>query len=479
MYIASPFFDMREERRYLAAVIVPQLQTRCEERGISFEMIDLRSGATGERDAAARVLAGFIYQIDHCRPYFIGLLGDRSGEAPIAVHEDVLAKQQWLREELVSGKSVVALEFLHGALRNPRSASHAFFYFRDAAYSQSLPESERLGSAGPDEALRVSRLKESVRESGLCVHENFSSPEALGELVLADLSRAIDSYISEAPKTTQLSMAQLQQLLAASCGNSPDSSEPDPSSDSFQESGVASGKSAVSSPGTASQLSGRRVRITHLSGSRSQTVQEFDIDAQNEVWVGRHPVSHVLYSETDRSVSRAHMKIVTSLGAPNAYILVSRGRNGAFINNTEVLGSSGLTDGDIVQVGRGGPIFRFQQFPKPEPLPGEQAEDSEDPQFTPPTASETIEPPKLISGVTSELKYDPVLAWAMLQKKADARVSEGQGEPQAVPVVNKESPVLQQIDPKSESTSPSFRMLVAVLVVVALGLIAAWLMWKR
>jgi hypothetical protein len=105
------------------------------------------------------------------------------------------------------------------------------------------------------------------------------------------------------------------------------------------------------------------------------------------------------------------MKIVTSFGHPNSYILVARGRNGTLVNNTEVSGSEGLRDGDIVQVGRGGPAFRFEQFPKHSAQLGWQ-----EPEPEPIVASELpVDEPGRKTGATTVLNYDPDIARAMLE----------------------------------------------------------------
>ena len=54
------------------------------------------------------------------------------------VPPDLLATESWLREH--RSHSVTELEVLHGVLRNPKMAGHAFFYFRAPAYIAALPD---------------------------------------------------------------------------------------------------------------------------------------------------------------------------------------------------------------------------------------------------------------------------------------------------------------------------------------------------
>jgi hypothetical protein len=70
------------------------------------------------------------------------------------------------------------LEILHGVLRNPALANHAFFYFRNPNFGLSLPEQERKDFAVENaaSAKKLRRLKEEVRKSGLACGRIILSP---------------------------------------------------------------------------------------------------------------------------------------------------------------------------------------------------------------------------------------------------------------------------------------------------------------
>ena len=53
-------------------------------------------------------------EIEHCRPYFIGLLGERYGWVPEEIPPELLEAQPWLTDH--RKQSVTALEILHGAM---------------------------------------------------------------------------------------------------------------------------------------------------------------------------------------------------------------------------------------------------------------------------------------------------------------------------------------------------------------------------
>src|SRR4030095_11537482 len=97
----------------------------------------LRGGVTGKQAENDRVLDLCLQQIDECRPFFIGILGQRYGWVPTRFPADVLSHYGWVQHQ--TGKSVTELEILYGVLTNPQMKGSAFFYFRDPAYLPDVP----------------------------------------------------------------------------------------------------------------------------------------------------------------------------------------------------------------------------------------------------------------------------------------------------------------------------------------------------
>ncbi len=153
--------------------------------------VDLRWGITAEQSREGEALPLCLEAIQRCRPYFIGLLGERYGWVPDEIPEELVAKEPWLAEH--RGKSVTELEILHGALNDPRTAEYAFFYFRDPAYVGTLPPDQQ---ASFQETLarhrQLADLKDRIRKSGLPLRENYRDPVELGEWVLQDLTAVIE-----------------------------------------------------------------------------------------------------------------------------------------------------------------------------------------------------------------------------------------------------------------------------------------------
>jgi Domain of unknown function (DUF4062) len=105
------------ERDYLVKFVFPQLRRLCEARGVTWGEVDLRWGVTDEEAAEGKVLPICLEEINRCRPYFIGLLGERYGWVPQSIPAELLEKEDWLREQFGERKSVTELEILHGVLQ--------------------------------------------------------------------------------------------------------------------------------------------------------------------------------------------------------------------------------------------------------------------------------------------------------------------------------------------------------------------------
>ena len=192
VFISSTFRDMQEEREELVKQIFPQLRRLCESRGVTWGEVDLRWGVPDEAKSEGKVLPLCLAEIEHCRPYFIGLLGERYGWVPEEIPQELIVLQPWLNEH--RKQSVTALEILHGVLLNPKMAEHAFFYFRDPRYA-----AEREGFTEEDDVRRerLAVLKDDIRKSSFPVAENFSTPKQLGEWVLRDLTAVIENLYPE------------------------------------------------------------------------------------------------------------------------------------------------------------------------------------------------------------------------------------------------------------------------------------------
>jgi len=191
VFVSSTFRDMKEERDHLVKFIFPQLRKLCESRGVTWCEVDLRWGITDEQKAEGKVLPICLEEIKRCRPFFIGLLGERYGWVPQEIPQELIEQESWLAEH--REKSVTELEIIHGVLNDPAMANRACFYFRNPAYVDKVPADQRADFIEQDPHTRhkLATLKDRIRASGLAVRENYRDPQALGQLVLEDLTAAI------------------------------------------------------------------------------------------------------------------------------------------------------------------------------------------------------------------------------------------------------------------------------------------------
>ena len=212
VFISSTFKDMREEREELVKFTFPELRKRCRERQVEFVDVDLRWGITDEQKAEGKVLPICLSEIEKCRPYFIGILGERYGWIKKDMDKTLLETWPWLREQ--KEKSVTELEILHGVLNDPNMEGLAFFYFRDPKSSNiletKLTKAHFYKPESDPNRLKLKALKDRIRESGYPVRENFPDARKLGKLVLDDLWEVISKKY---PKDKLLSFTEREKQM--------------------------------------------------------------------------------------------------------------------------------------------------------------------------------------------------------------------------------------------------------------------------
>ena len=79
VFLSSTFRDFNEERLLLATQVFPELNRRARERGVELVEVDLRWGVTQEQAEGGHALDICLREIERCKPYFIGMLGDSYG----------------------------------------------------------------------------------------------------------------------------------------------------------------------------------------------------------------------------------------------------------------------------------------------------------------------------------------------------------------------------------------------------------------
>jgi len=201
VFVSSTFRDMLEERDKLMTHTWPELRRFCKERQVELVEVDLRWGISESQSERNETLKLCLGEIRACRPFFIGLLGERYGGAPAdaAFTADLKEEHPWLIKNY--GKSFTEFEILYGVLNNPEMAGRAFFYFRDPAYAKA--HGVDFLAENTNASLRQSELKDAIRAvcktKNIPLYENYSDPSELAALVLNQLKMAIaDLFPTEA-----------------------------------------------------------------------------------------------------------------------------------------------------------------------------------------------------------------------------------------------------------------------------------------
>jgi nephrocystin-3 len=190
---------MHDEREILVKRVFPHLRKLCEERRVTWTEVDLRWGITDEQAEQGTIVPLCLAEIDRCRPFFIGLLGEYYG-TPVKAVAPEFRPAEGLPADAAE-RSVTEIEIIHGALGDRAGAPQAYFYFRDPGFVDRLPagrpRSDYL-SRTPDEVRRLGQLKDRIRQASLgkacTLREGYRSPEVVGRAIRRDFTRLIDRF---------------------------------------------------------------------------------------------------------------------------------------------------------------------------------------------------------------------------------------------------------------------------------------------
>jgi hypothetical protein len=173
VFISSTFSDMHAERDHLVKVVFPSLREKLEKYRVHLVDIDLRWGVTKEQSDDDRALDLCLQQIDDCRPFFVGILGDRYGYIPQKIPNLEKPEYGWVQG--MTGRSITDLEIVHGVLNDHQMQSQSFFYFRDKTFLDEVPRARRgdLLSDSDEAAGKQAELKQAIRNADVSVYENY------------------------------------------------------------------------------------------------------------------------------------------------------------------------------------------------------------------------------------------------------------------------------------------------------------------
>lgn len=190
VFISSTFADMDRERSYFNEVLAPKISRACSARGVSFFSVDLRWGITEEDQIGGQVLPICLSEIDKCRPYFIGIIGNRYGSILETVPMHISKSIPWLVGK--EGLSITELEMLYAVLDHDRdnSSSNSAFYVRSDRLSRDLYGD--CETTDKDVLERIARLKGLVAQNEDVLCSEYDSIEEFGDCVMRDLLNWLD-----------------------------------------------------------------------------------------------------------------------------------------------------------------------------------------------------------------------------------------------------------------------------------------------
>lgn len=192
VFISSTFLDMQKEREILNQDVFPVVKGVCDRLGVAFNMIDLRWGITKEEQLQGNVLEICLNEIEHCKPYFIGLIGNRYGTILEEYNPDIEEKYQFIKEN--KDKSVTEMEMILGAL-SEENRERCFFYYKDPALF------DASHNDGHDDA--IENLKERI-ESLAIYHSDYADYGSFKDAVQRDLIAAIEADYPEGTDVAEL-----------------------------------------------------------------------------------------------------------------------------------------------------------------------------------------------------------------------------------------------------------------------------------
>ncbi len=197
LFVSSTLQDLGDERDHLIKKVFPEIRALCRERGVTFTEVDLRWGVTHDDGNYAPVIRACLDEVDRCRPYFIGILGDRYGSIPgylqIQRDPELLGQYPWVEEAVLEEMSIIDMEISYGVLSEPDKATGARFYARRDRHGRSDKEGA--------ETQRLDELKERIVAAGFDI-AGFREPATLGELVYDDLRTIIERDFGKVEQLT-------------------------------------------------------------------------------------------------------------------------------------------------------------------------------------------------------------------------------------------------------------------------------------
>jgi len=166
IFISSTFRDMQAERDAIHNIISPKVNEFARKHGGFVNFIDLRWGidTSSKKDSEDKVLRICLNEIDVCRPYFIGLIGDYYGSMPGPEKMKKTAKKHNIKGLSDPDISITELEINYGVLSGKGPFDASLFYFRNPMNYDAMPENIRK-KYNDNKSEKVDQLKKKIMEN--------------------------------------------------------------------------------------------------------------------------------------------------------------------------------------------------------------------------------------------------------------------------------------------------------------------------
>ena len=214
IFISSTFKDMQNERDLIRNEILPEIENYAMKYGITVNIVDLRWGINTDDcedsdEASVKILKTCFDEITLCKPFFIGIVGERYGWIPSIDSIKNSIDPSFSNKLNFEEKSVTEYE-MDFALNtySDNEASYIFCLRNSITGNLSLKEEEIYFAKNNEDKARIKKLKEKIKKK--CPN-SYIDDDVKIENDKFDLSYFKSSLITALKKELDKRFAALEQ----------------------------------------------------------------------------------------------------------------------------------------------------------------------------------------------------------------------------------------------------------------------------
>ncbi len=108
------------------------------------------------------------------------------------------------------------------------------------------------------------------------------------------------------------------------------------------------------------------ILLRHIDGSKAGQTEKFPVSNDVEIKIGRGQSNNIAFDLADDSISREHCRIKVNSLLPDTYEITDlQSKNGTYVNGKAITEKTVLYAGDVIRLGKEGPMLEFDLDPKP------------------------------------------------------------------------------------------------------------------